>query len=153
MPYNSRIDVQKKMDEIRKDFEDKLKEKDTKYQEEIKRVVSAKESIQKMLDDIKGKQKDSIIDCPTCGGGHVHKMQDVDGDQGVYKCTGPDCKSKFILIDPSSDYVCKDCGMPHKRPKSEDMSKKVSCPFCHGTKMNTYDWKARFERIKKSREK
>lgn len=159
MPYKlqNNVDVQKQIDLVRKDFEDKLKEKDTKYQEEIKRVVSAKESIQKMLDDIKGKQKDSIIDCPTCGEGHVHRMQGVGEGKGEgigrYKCTGPNCKEEYVLVDPSSDYVCKDCGMPHKRPKSEDISKKVSCPFCHGTKMNTYDWKARFERIKKSREK
>lgn len=158
MPYKfntSKVDMQIQIDTVRKEFEEKLKEKDTKYQEEIKREVSAKDSIQKMLDDIKGKQKESTIDCPTCGQGHVHRMQGVGGlggDSGIgrYKCTGDNCKEEYVLVDPASDYKCRTCSMPHKRPKNEDMSKKLSCPFCNGTKMDTYDWKAKFERLKKT---
>jgi DNA-directed RNA polymerase subunit RPC12/RpoP len=159
MPYKipsnmNNADVQKKIDEVRKEFEEKfekkLKEKEIVYQEEIKKEVSAKDTLKKMLDDIKGKQKESIIDCPTCGVGHVHKLQGVeDGGIGKYKCTGPDCKEEYILVDPASDYMCKTCSMPHKRPKNQDISKKLVCPFCGGKSMTAYDWKAKFDRIKK----
>lgn len=155
MPYKvdtSKIDFQKKIDEVRKEFEAKLKEKEAKFQEDVKREVSAKESIQKMLDDIKGKQKDNAIDCPTCGHGHVHRMQGVgEGVGGRFKCTGPDCKEEYVLVDPASDYKCTKCGLPHKRPVVEDIGKKAACPFCTGTKMVAFDWKAKFENLKKEK--
>jgi DNA-directed RNA polymerase subunit RPC12/RpoP len=120
-------------------------------QEEIKKEVSSKESIQKMLDDIKGKQKDNVIDCPTCGLGHVHRIQGVKGEEGKFKCTGPDCNEEYVLVDPASDYKCVNCGLPHKKPKNEDLVKKSACPFCKGTKMAAYDWKAKFDNLKKIR--
>lgn len=189
MPYklDSRVDIQKQLDAMRKDFDEKLKEKEAKYQEEIKKEVSAKEKsqedlkkevsakghIQKMLDEIKGKQIDNIVDCPTCGEGHVHKMQGVGVGGGVggvssggvssggigsggvgarYKCTGPNCAEEYVLVDPASDYECKDCGSPFKKPVNEKIAKDVTCPFCNGTKMVKFDWKAKFEKIKKSRD-
>lgn len=153
MPYKldtSKVDFKKQIEAVRKEFETKFKEKEVKYQEDIKREVSAKESIQKMLDDIKGKQKDNVIDCPTCGHGHVHKLQGTgDGANGTYKCTGPDCKEEYVFVDTASDYKCTNCGLPHKKPTNEELGKKAACPFCKGTKMVSYDWKARFDNLKK----
>jgi DNA-directed RNA polymerase subunit RPC12/RpoP len=155
MPYKldtSKVDFKKQIEAVRKEFETKLKEKEAKFQEDVKREVSAKESIQKMLDDIKSKQKDSGIDCPTCGHGHVHKLEGTgDGVGGIVKCTGPDCNEKYVLVDPDSDYKCVNCGLPHKKPKVEELGKKAACPFCTGTRMVAYDWKAKLDSLKQKK--
>lgn len=143
-------DMEEKINSVRKEFEDKIKDKETKYQTEISKERSEKTNLQKMLEDIKSKQKESSVFCPTCSDNeHKHSMKEIE--PGVFECVGEDCKSKKIFVDPESDYMCVDCGSAHKKPKSPDMAKKIDCPFCHGTKMVKYDWKTKFDRIKKAK--
>ena len=205
MPYKydtTEQKLQKQLDLMKKEFDEKLKQKDVKFQEEIKKEVdakeniqktlqeeikkevvaketiqktlqeevkkesSAKETIQKMLDDVKNKQKEGEIDCPTCGTGHVHRLQVVGkgdsvkgvGDKGSghgvagrYKCTGPDCGAEHIVADITSDYYCKDCNLPHRKPKDEKVAKTATCLYCGGENFGKLDWKAKLDKLRKAR--
>lgn len=52
------------------------------------------------------------------------------------------------MVDPDSDFKCKSCNLPHKRPKNEDIGKKVTCPFCGGKSMERFDWKTKLEKLR-----
>lgn len=161
LPYELDIRVdskvfEEKLAEVRKEFEQKFLEKEKEYKDEIGKERTAKDSIKKLLDDIKNKQKESGVYCPTCfesgsgsgvgGDGHKHEMKYVGSD--TYECQGPDCKSKKVLVDPESDFECKTCGMPHRRIKDEKIAKDYKCPFCGGAKMGKKDWKEKFGKLK-----
>lgn len=160
LPYELDVRVdpkifEEKIAEVRKEFESKLSAKEKEYTEEITKERGAKDSIKKLLDDIKSKQKDSGVFCPTCfqspgsggvGDGHRHEMKYIGND--TYACTGPDCESKRVMVDVESDYECKTCGMPHRKIKDEKTAKDYKCPFCAGTKMGKKDWKDKFSKLK-----
>lgn len=164
LPYelDLRLDpkvFEEKLAEVRKEFENKLSDREKEYKEEIGKERTEKDSIKKLLESIKSKQKEGNVYCPTCfesgtgvggtggaGDGHKHEMKYIGYD--TYECTGPDCKSKKVLVDPESDYECKTCGMPHRRIKDEKTAKDYKCPFCGGAKMGKKDWKERFGKLK-----
>lgn len=94
----------------------------------------------------------SNIFCTNCGDkDHKHEMKLVGDDTLV--CTGPDCGHKKVLVDLESDYVCRDCGLPHLKidVADEKLIKDKRCPFCGGKKMDRKDWKGVFDKIKTSR--
>lgn len=164
LPYelDIRVDpkvLEEKIAEVRKEFENKLSDREKEYKEEIGKERTEKDSIKKLLESIKNKQKEGSVYCPTCfesgsgvggvgetGDGHKHEMKYVGND--TYVCTGPDCGSKKVFVDPESDYECKTCGMPHRRIKDEKIAKDYKCPFCGGAKMGKKDWKEKFGKLK-----
>lgn len=75
---------------------------------------------------------DNDISCPTCGKGHIHRLEG-DG-KGKVKCTGDGCGLKYNLIPDSADYRCETCGTPHQRASGSD----DKCPMCGGEHFEPY---------------
>jgi len=87
----------------------------------------------------KHNHKDDEIACPTCKGGHIHKVDDKNGL--IYKCTKDGCGFEAILVDTRSDFKCNNCGAPIKKPEDPTKEKEMEgCPFCKSKKAVRHNW-------------
>jgi len=83
--------------------------------------------------------KDDGISCPTCHTGHVHKVE-ADKTGLVYKCNGDSCGFEAVLVPKNSDYQCKTCSMPIRKPESDELALDMSCPFCKSRRAVKFNW-------------
>jgi hypothetical protein len=82
-------------------------------------------------------EKDML--CPGCHTGHVHKTE-TDKSGLIYRCNDKGCGFEAVMVPRNSDYKCKNCSMPIKKPTKEELVKDMNCPFCHNTSAIKFDW-------------
>lgn len=134
--------LKKEIDTLKSQKQEVENQQQTKMSDLIKQLKDKDE--QKKADDANKIEEEKIKDnngtfCPTClANDHKHKM--VADELGLkYRCTGPECKKEYVMVDKTSDFRCLNCNAPIKRPENEKI-KLESCPFCNGKKSMKFDW-------------
>lgn len=116
--------------------------------------VSGKEKIKNLKKKLEEEVEKEIIDSDTDKElhdnkhHHLHKLERSENDKGglTLKCTGPDCKKEYILVDPDSDYQCNDCKIPINSKTNPD-----TCPLCGSKDAKRFNWKM-YRDIRKERQ-
>jgi predicted RNA-binding Zn-ribbon protein involved in translation (DUF1610 family)/DNA-directed RNA polymerase subunit RPC12/RpoP len=92
------------------------------------------------VEQVKDNHTHDGISCPTCKGGHVHKVES-DKSGLVYKCHGDKCGFEAVLVPMTADFKCNGCGAPIKKPDDPVKEKEMEgCPFCKSKKAFKFDW-------------
>lgn len=119
-------------------------------------AVTGGKKFSEVLKDIKNKSsedkekdknfrhEEDEIDCPTCHKGHIHKLKE---EEGIFRCTGPDCGKEYHLLSTTPEFQCINCGTPVDKP-SKEFEDKYSCPTCGKNHFKEFD-KKKIKKLKK----
>lgn len=160
---NIKIEVEARVLAILKEKEDKDKSdkankiakavdvaKALKGESDSDKEKAEKEKI--AIDKEKAVVAEKDLTCPTCHtegrSGHIHRVE-TDNSKLVWKCNDKGCGYEAVLVPKNSDYKCKNCSMPIKKPTKEELVKDMSCPFCHNNSAIKFDWSKIWSVLKK----
>ena len=120
-----------KIEDIIRKMKEKTPEKIIRREQEI---VKPESDVEKKTEDKKDDKKEpehvhDDVFCPTCGKGHIHKME----SSGLtMKCADGKCGEELFVIPKSADHSCSECGFPIKKPSDDKVIE--ACPFCKNDK-------------------